>query len=304
MIIINQNYGQLCNQLFLYAHLIAYCINEKRSLWYPGFSENLEYFPNLAREVKNCGLFGNRFPEWLNAKAYSFFRRFFYSNSKLTRSIEYLLNRRIVFKMDALQEFCYPDRNGEKLPMGVCFFEGWAFRLHETWNNHHKRLKKLFEFSEDLRSHARTVIKRSGEEINIGIHIRRGDYLDMCSQWVYPMDYWINLMKELRQESGGRASFWVVSDDLNVDFKEDWITRYRGDRFEDLAVLAECDMIAGPPSTFNRWAAFVGGKPHCCIWSADNVPHVRDFSTFKLCSELKLNLSEHDLETIRWCGIA
>jgi hypothetical protein len=304
MIIINQNYGQLCNQLFLYAHLAAYAIEKKRTLYYPGFAKNFSYFPNLKKPGQGKILFGNRCPRWFNSFSYFFYRRFFYSNSKPTRWIESLLKIKIHFKMDPLQETFYPDIDRINLPQGICFFEGWAFRMHETFQKHSKHLRNLFELDEYYTKKASEFVRKLHGGLKIGIHIRLGDYKEEAKQWVFPMEFWKRLMQNIRQETGNIATFILVSDDPEINFNENWIIRHRGDRFEDLSLLAACDLVVGPPSTFNRWAAFSGCKPHFCTWEDKNFPHINDFKIFKLCSEKKLALNDADLNGVRWCGIA
>jgi len=304
MIIINQNYGQLCNRLFLYAHLLAYSIEEGCRLWYPGFSENIPYFPNLRNSTGEKTIFGTNYAQSVNKAADIFFRRFFYAESKPVRWSESILKTKIHCKMEPLEGVFFPDRTALKLPKKLCFFQGWAFRVHETWQKHHMRLRTLFQFDQSLSDYARVYVENHAGNLPIGIHIRLGDYQDVCQQWVYPKNFWLNVMKKLRENSGGRAVFIVVSDDPQIEFDEEWILRHRGNRFEDLAVLAGCKFIAGPPSTFNRWAAFVGGKPHYCVNRTDFMPSIEDFMQFKLSSNNPLNLNIKEINAIRWHGIA
>jgi hypothetical protein len=58
----------------------------------------------------------------------------------------------------------------------------------------------------------------------------------------------------------------------------------------------------GPPSTFNRWAAFMGEKPHLCVWNEKQQIKNVDFAVFKMIGGSK-NLSTQDVETLKWFGI-
>jgi hypothetical protein len=178
------------------------------------------------------------------------------------------------------------------------------FQSYKYFNNIRATIQKEFSFKQSIQQKVRNQYQSINSENSVAIHIRLGDYQDVCQQWVYPKNFWLNVMKKLRENSGGRAVFIVVSDDPQIEFDEEWILRHRGNRFEDLAVLAGCKFIAGPPSTFNRWAAFVGGKPHYCVNRTDFMPSIEDFMQFKLSSNNPLKLNIKEINAIRWHGIA
>jgi hypothetical protein len=50
-----------------------------------------------------------------------------------------------------------------------------------------------------------------------------------------------------------------------------------GDVVQDLYALADCDLICGPPSTFNMWASFYGRVPRYELESLGEVPHRENF---------------------------
>ncbi len=111
-------------------------------------------------------------------------------------------------------------------------------------------------------------------------------------------------MRALRREGQGRIGFIVVSDDMDIDFQEKWVLRHKGNPFMDMAVLSCCDMVVGAPSTFNRWSAFVGDRPHLSVWSSDFAPTLNSFKKFKLSSGVGQECDASDINTIRWYGIA
>lgn len=308
MIIVNQNYGQLGNRLFLYAHILAYAAEHGRSVYYPGFTENSPFFPGLQKTgtiAIRRHLVGGGLPKLIQKSSFYFFRRFFYFNSKPLRFIEKLFGRKIHCRIDPLEEVFYPDYNPrQSLPKGICFFEGWAFRVHKTFQKHHEEIQQLFRFSSNLRTASRETLGKAQSQIKIGVHIRMGDYKKLAPQWVYPKEFWHSAMKKIQDECGGNVAFFLVSDDPDLRFNEEWIFRNRGAYQDDIALLSECDYVLGPPSTFNRWAAFVGGKPHFCTWDDKTLPALENFSPFKLCSKKALQMSDGELEAVRWFGIA
>ena len=308
MIIINQNYGQLGNQLFLYAHFLAFAAEHGRKVYYPGFAENTPFFPEFQKNGTASirkNLVGCELPLKANNQMFRLLRRFFHHNSKSIRLVESVSGIKIHFQIDPLKEFAYTDLQPyKKLPTGFFFFEGWAFRVHQTFQKHHGEIRSLFRFSDSLIEACRQTLETAPSKIKVGVHIRMGDYKKLAPQWVYPKDFWYEAMKKIRRECDGSASFFVVSDDNEIDFDEQWIVRHRGTCHSDMALLSECDYILGPPSTFNRWAAFVGGKPHYCAWNHSEFPSLKNFHIFKLSSDSFFELTNNDKEAIRWFGIA
>jgi hypothetical protein len=286
---------------------LAYAVEHGRRVFYPGFADNACFFPELQKtgtlSIKK-NLFGCSLPKEVNKRTFLLIRRFFHSDSKPLRILEKLLGRKIHCRVDPLEEVFYPDLNsGQMLPQGICFFEGWAFRLHKTFCKHHQDLRRLFRFSDQLKQTSHETLSARGSQIKVGVHIRMGDYIKFAPQWVYPREFWYQAMKKIQSECFGGATFIVVSDDNEIDFPDKWIFRHRGSYQADMALLSECDLVLGPPSTFNRWAAFVGGKPHFCAWNSLELPSVEKFQNFKLCSKSYMELTRDEVESVRWFGI-
>jgi hypothetical protein len=54
-----------------------------------------------------------------------------------------------------------------------------------------------------------------------------------------------------------------------------------GHLIEDLYSLAQCDFLAGPPSTFTLWASFYGKVPLYMAKDIHKVPSLSDFQIAK-----------------------
>jgi hypothetical protein len=307
VIVINQNYGQLGNRLFLYAHLLAYAMETRRSVYYPGFAEHSALFPELCATTRSAAgknTVGCRLPASFHNQAFRALRRVFHSQSKPMRLLERASGRRFHLQLEHLEEVFYPDLDSsQQVPTGICFFEGWAFRVHKTFQKHQYEVRRIFRFSESLTTAATATLAKAPSDFTVGVHIRMGDYQKHAPQWVYPKEFWYEAMGKIRDESGGTVNFYVVSDDADIDFSEKWIIRHRGSYSSDLALLAQCDFVLGPPSTFNRWAAFAGDKRHYCAWNSRELPSLEKFQTFKLCCDLPSELAPDEIETVRWFGI-
>jgi hypothetical protein len=307
VIVINQNYGQLGNRLFLYAHLLAYAMETRRTVYYPGFVEHLSLFPELCATTRTAvtkNIVGCRLPDSVHHYAFIALRRVFHSQSKPMRLLEKASGRRLHLELEPLAEVFYPDLDpDQRVPTGICFFEGWAFRVHKTFQKHQHEIRRIFRFSDLLTTAATATLAAAPRNITVGVHIRMGDYKKHAPQWVYPKEFWYEAMGKIHNESAGKATFHVVSDDADIDFSEKWINRHRGSYQSDLALLSHCDFVLGPPSTFNRWAAFAGNKKHYCAWNSRELPSLADFQAFKLSSESCAALSHEEIEAVRWFGI-
>jgi hypothetical protein len=304
VIVINQNYGQLGNRLFLYAHFLAYGIENNRKVIYPGFSERLESFPNLKKMSIKNKFFGNICSKSLDNFIYIFFRRFFHAYSKPMRSLEHLTGRSFHIRLDPLQESFYPEFGmGLKVPNGLCFFEGWAFRVHEAFRKHAEMIRTIFQFDNSTLEVAQHFLKNFYDGLKVGIHVRRGDYASAAPQWVYSNRYWIEAISRIQSNTDQKIYFIIVSDDSALKIDIDGVHRFYGNDIHDMALLSKCDFVMGPPSTFNRWAAFVGDKPHFCSWNAGEIPTLDCFQKFQMASLNPLDLSKREIEIVRWFGI-
>lgn len=113
------------------------------------------------------------------------------------------------------------------------------------------------------------ILRRKSGEIVVGIHKRRGDYRTWKGgRYCYGDDVWERVMSEMRALLAPRpVSFAVFSDENAVRSAE-----------EDQALMAQCDYLIGPPSTFTTWASFMGKVPLLHLLGADQPVRLRDFN--------------------------
>ena len=305
MIFINFVYGQLCNQLFLFSHLLAHGEVTGRRVWFPGFRKNegqFEYFLTDRKTwSKNVYLpfSGDR----AKARAEAGLRRVLHKDGKLLRLVEAVTRRKLHVSLDYLNEFMYPENEGgRQLTTPLCLFEGWVFRVPSALAAFAPQLRQIFRFRPAEVDRARTFLSAFPYKNIIGVHIRQSDYAQDAPQFCWTPGQYLTWMQALRGELGPDTGFVVVTDGKIPDFNESWITLHRGNAVQDLCVLSHCHRIMGPPSTFNRWAAFVGDKPHLALWTPDQEVTSRDFAPFKILSRPK-NLSPNEVHVMNFFGI-
>lgn len=110
---------------------------------------------------------------------------------------------------------------------------------------------------------------------SVGVHVRRGDFLDSSVQWGLPADYYQQVITSLKIQEKGKnpLSFFVFSDDLQwckdhaseMGFtEEDSVTFVEGNTGEasylDLQLMCECGIIIGSRSSFSVATTYLSSK--------------------------------------------
>jgi hypothetical protein len=109
---------------------------------------------------------------------------------------------------------------------------------------------------------------KKGNDILIGLHLRGGDYkIFESGKWYYTPGQYYEKMKEiagLEIFRNKKIVFVICTNEKNVSMPASEafsIVNEERHFIEDLYLLAKCDYIIGPPSTFSIWASFYGNKP-------------------------------------------
>lgn len=162
---------------------------------------------------------------------------------------------------DAISEFCQRG-NGIIVP-GVYWYQYQDMRkLHEQGNQLKNRIHLRHR---NIHPDFERVFARDSGEIFIGVHMRRGDDYRPWYGGAYHFEIdeyvdFIRLMDAQLKDAPHR--FYVCSDiKMNPEVFSDLPVLYiAGSRADDFMTLARCDYVAGPPSTFGTWSAFLGKR--------------------------------------------
>ena len=158
----------------------------------------------------------------------------------------------------------------------VVVHEGWPVIDWSLVKKHDDAVKNFFLPVDGLASKVKFFVDRLREEssILIGIHIRQGDYKhwEGGRHYFESSEYVCIMMKILEIHKNAVVKFIVST---NVD--QDWelfsginYVKSSGNAVEDMYILAACDEIYGPKSTFSGWASFFGDVPLCWIEDPQN----------------------------------
>jgi hypothetical protein len=153
-----------------------------------------------------------------------------------------------------------------------------------------KHNKQIIEFFEPCNGgyakgkNAVMSLRKNFDSI-IGVHIRHGDYQDYLSgEHFFAFDEYRQWMTSLCENEEGQSLHFIVCSDADLsqcDFDRISWQSGPGDFIEDMYLLAACDYVMGPFSTFNRWSAFYGGVPRLELKRHLLSVSLRDFSPVK-----------------------
>jgi len=158
----------------------------------------------------------------------------------------------------------------KKAKTKIVLMHGWLFRdkinqnkykelVLDTWTPNHNFLKNINTYYNKY---------KVGHDILIGIHVRRGDYKRFeGGKWYFAPEQYYQKMIEissLKKFEGKKIGFVICTNEKDMSLQNpENLSLFNDQRHfvEDLYLLAKCDYIVGPPSTFSLWASFYGDVP-------------------------------------------
>ncbi|GAB4380161.1 MAG: hypothetical protein Kow0075_11290 [Salibacteraceae bacterium] len=270
MIVIASRPGQLANMLFLFSHVGSFALSTGQKVVAPAFEPYVGFFPNLRG---TCAIPpGQYHPLWSHYTISNTAARMLsrLSGGSLLWWKSIYLDWDEQFDLHRLQQYSR---------YKVIFLNGWRFRYPEGLLRHKDEIRTLFSPRENVMKRAKSLMKPNS--INIGVHIRRGDYKTfMDGRFFYSVDVYKRMMMHLKNNEQRELHFVICTDDaISAEQLIDHnCTLSGGNAVEDLYTLSQCDYIMGPPSTFSLWASFYGDKPLLPLVNPDVSPALKDFS--------------------------
>lgn len=110
--------------------------------------------------------------------------------------------------------------------------------------------------SGDLISKVKSRLMKN-QYLNVGYHIRRGDYAQwQGGRYYFSDDYWIRL---INSRACDEVNLYIYSNDLNESIRNILLGMncniVEGTYYEDFVMMMQMDELYGPPSTFTGMAA-------------------------------------------------
>lgn len=146
---------------------------------------------------------------------------------------------------------------------------GWRHRHAASFiREQFATIQQLFSPAPEVRAAVESAFQKNEKEVIVGIHIRRGDYINFKNgKYFFEDALYVSKMQslvELFEQKGNKVKFFISSNEpvAAVFSSEFYLIHVSGRQpITDLHALSRCDYILGPPSTFSQWASFMGMKP-------------------------------------------
>jgi len=145
---------------------------------------------------------------------------------------------------------------------------GFYFSAPGLVSKHAASIRSMFALRDAESAKVERILHlaRTGADVLVGVHLRRGDYRTFCDGIMFYDDREVaGVCRAIADDNpGSRVRFLLVSDEPIVhaayegfdialtNAAEPWI---------DMYALSGCDYIVGPNSTFSHWASYFGRVP-------------------------------------------
>lgn len=290
MVIMNYKGGQLANRIILFSHFIANSIEHNYALVNPEFDEFEPYF--ISTSTNHFGSYPisiNFNSNYLKTQLIRRTARLFtdITHQIFTRTSLYVLYR--IFKTHDKIQLVYNLNNPafvKDAQTKIVLAQGWQFRDPENFNKHAEKLRQFFAPLQQYADEVKAIITAAKAQAAVvyGVHIRRGDYARYeGGKYFFTDEVYADKMMQLvaQNKAIGKTCAFVICSNESV-IKENYpqeLQLITGARhfITDLYLLADCDGIIGPPSTFSGWASFYGKVPIQHIQSKEDAIFLGDY---------------------------
>lgn len=285
MVIIKRLSGQLANRLHFVSHFIANKAAHGYPLVITGFPEFHQLFDTTRIDEIKVVIT----KPTISARA---FNRFLNLLQKAVLKWKIRIPK-LLFHFIAANDagnIEYPIDSAEFVQLAkskILLPEGWLYRDHKNLAKYKDLIRQVFTPQPQFKASVDKEIKaaRALGDVVVGVHIRRKDYIDFFNgKYYYSNEVYLNKLSEIERLFEGKKCVFVICSDEQIDKNEfaNFTALIAGRQaIVDLYLLAECDYLIGPPSTFTAWASFYGNVPLNYL-REPNQP--MDYESFKLLS--------------------
>ena len=260
MVIVPNRIGQLGNQLFHIAHYAGSAIENRFKVIFGSFEFPLDYFPKLN---------SNKQLKVLRATAVK--NKWQYRFAKLLRLTistspwhECLVSLEPPHLDTGSVDFV------RKAKKKILFCEGFAFRDPKNLSKHFKEVVDLLDYNAATKNEvSRFLLSKeiAKDDYLVGFHVRRADYREYeGGKYFIEDEQWISIIQSAQAQvnASGNRFVGVIFSNENVGHLNNCASALfsgPGGMLTDLAMLAMCNLIIAPPSTYSGWASFSGRVP-------------------------------------------
>jgi hypothetical protein len=261
MLILVHKYGQLGNRLAYLRAFISFALENNIRILDLSFDEYAKYFREKNNNIIKINRILAKVIRKLLMKAICY--RLINEDSVLLTTVRPDADTCLkLFDDDIFQKL---------INENVVIYDGWPVIRGNVLTNNDEAVRKYFKIPSTMTKKINNIVSeaRRNCEILIGIHIRQGDYKYWHDgKYYFSTKVYVDIMKKVKEYHHDKKITFVISSNENQDWKQFSSLSYikaTGDAVEDMYLLAACDEIYGPKSSFSGWASFYGNVPICWI---------------------------------------
>jgi hypothetical protein len=174
--------------------------------------------------------------------------------------------------------FALDDHTDELLASKLTVVRGWPYRDRGNFRKYRDAIRAHFTPRAIHRQRVDECIARARTrcDVLVGVHIRRGDYINhLDGRYFYDHAVYRAMTdKVLSLFSDKKVGFLICSNEPVDASIFDTSNFHLGPNqiVEDMYSFASCDYLIGPPSTYTMWASYYGKVPLFQITSSQTPP--------------------------------
>lgn len=249
MIIVTQSPGRLGNRLWTFANILAFCFDKNVQWWHADAAD-------LLAVCRSLEIHGRTNPcSHLCSAGLKMARKVRVHGSLCLADGEYT-------NLDDSPEIANLLQQKKTIQLS-----GFYFAAPDSLARNKSVVLQALQFDDVIWERARKSVQL-GESLNclnVALHLRRGDYREFLGGMMYYSDEaYRTIANSVKNSSTERIRLHLFSDEqISERIIEglDAVIHRNNAAVLDLAIMASCDAIIGPNSSFSQWASFIGDVP-------------------------------------------
>jgi len=264
LVVLNDGIGQMCNKILFQINILAsayvrdYQVTYYNMQKFPGFrmyQADLEKHLTRKKNVPKIRYFFIRGMHKGLAKIGKSHKRYVMVGAKNQKESEVLIT-------------------SNYLQLHTSYLYGWPFYDLTALRKAGRQIREFMSPDKEVQEYVESVLSelRNTAKLVIGVHLRRGDYLNWRNGAYYYCNEQYKKCMDMFYEnvSKGHKCTFVLFSNEKIDEKEFNDDRYKvviisGSAAQDFHTMSKCDYLIGPPSSFSGLASFMGQVPRYMI---------------------------------------
>ena len=291
LLIIYCDYGRLGNRLHTHVNAVAWCIENNYNLINLSFSDYANLFESSQKHKSGNLLNSSKvIIRILSSKILKkIFKKLFLSDKWLER-LSWIINQIKPTNSEVLRESDFSRQIDRKK---INLIKHWDISCRNSMEIQQHKLRDYLCPSNRFVVSAEKIIDelRSKYVCVVGIHVRRGDYINYLDgihyhSWESYL-HWANQTKKVLEKSGKKnVGIIICSDEVppfSVPNNEDVYFSSSNESIVDIHLLSLCDYNLGPPSSYGTWISWFGKVPRLVVYNNTEITSLEQFEVCITC---------------------